>query len=484
MQPTGLLPFRLIIKYTLFIILMIIYFVYILNIDYLNLSKEYYITIALPLVFILCFFTFLYDCISEYKTPFLIIFTIVAFVRYVFMSILLINSSYYDGVSGVYPAQNSMILAGYLMCWELIADCIFIRYLSRKHLEKKYGFESKNDFNIDSNVLIYLSIFFITLILIIIFPIARKGISFFWILNPAQNDEIGSYLMLFIRECFNISKYFLFFAIVILLYKNKYFNFMKNKFVSYFIIISISVLIIGIRIGTNRKKILADTLAMLLIMFKLFPKYKKLTIIALSLLGLILIYITTFFRKFTNSGADFITSFFDISRVQPYFLGQYNVSMAIEAKMYFGNSIDLKTYIFGLLRPLLGVGQLVKTIDFVMVEDIFHKRISLGLTGFRHDQILPMIGQGYILFGFAFSPLLSLISVWLGIKCDELYQKGNKLEFQFLSVYLASYLAQGMILNITILLNNISFIVIPFAIFYSFGNFTRIRLKRVAAKSL
>ena len=93
-----------------------------------------------------------------------------------------------------------------------------------------------------------------------------------------------------------------------------------------------------------------------------------------------------------------------------------------------------------------------------MVTDIFHMRMSLGLSNLRRDQILPMIGQGYIYFGAVFSPIFTVIIARIGILFDSLYIKSKKLEIYFIASLVSFYLSQGMILNFIIIMNKVSYI--------------------------
>src|SRR5699024_7300372 len=119
--------------------------------------------------------------------------------------------------------------------------------------------------------------------------------------------------------------------------------------------------------------------------------------------------------------------------------------------------INIKNFVLSLLRPLFGVGSLIKSNNNIYLENLFDARMSMGIEGFRGDQILPLIGEGYMYFGFLFSPLFSIIFVRLGVFFDILYFRTDNIEVLFLSIIISFYLAQAMILNSTILINMLSF---------------------------
>jgi hypothetical protein len=56
----------------------------------------------------------------------------------------------------------------------------------------------------------------------------------------------------------------------------------------------------------------------------------------------------------------------------------------------------------------------------------------------------------------------TVIPVYAGWYCDRLYRSSASLELSFLGAYLAFYFAQAMILNMTILINNVTFMLAIF----------------------
>lgn len=438
-----------------FIIFIIVYLIYIFSVDFNSLEKGYYITVLLPLVYICCFYVFLLEPVIQKKTPFLVLFSCVAFVRYVILSIATINNGSYMGLSGIAPSSDNLTLAGILMCWELIISSALINYWSKKKI--KYISKEKQQLFSRANPMIYIMFILIVVVSICAVPQARKGLSFFTNINRAVNEEIGSLFILGIRECFINAKYFLLITVIIMLQGKNNMDFSKKSFLSYICILAVCIIIIGFRIGTNRKKMLSDGLAVVLILWRLFPKYKKTTTISIILIAILLVAVTTVYRGMIDSISGFFSEYVDLNFLQPYFLGQYNIAIAIEAVKFYPNIFDINTYLFSFLRPLFGIGSIVKNIDFTMAANLFDMRMSEGLTGFRGDQILPMIGEGYMLFGIVFSPIFSVITVRIGIFFDSLYSKSKSLEKVLISSIISFYLAQGMILNSTIILNMLSY---------------------------
>jgi hypothetical protein len=441
------------IKIFSIIISMMLYALFFLFIDFSNLEDGYHITILLPFIFLCCFFMFLWDPVFNKRTPFIVLFTCVAFIRYVVLSFITVNNGSYMGISGVHPSPESLTFAGLLMCWELIVSSMFLYYWSKKKLS--YNLPKVADLTSNANVAIYIAVIIFSVALLILIPQARQGLSFFG--DVTYTSEVESVFILGLRELFVNAKYFLIFTLIIILKRRNKVGQIKNRLSSYLTVLITSILIIGIRVGTNRKQLLSDSLAVLLTLWRAYPKFKKTTTISITSIAILLVAITTLFRGMTDSLNSFFLDYFDMEFLQPYFLGQYNVAIAIEASSLFSYMIDIKTYILGFIRPLFGIGSFIGNIDFTMVATLFDARMSMGLLGTRGDQILPMVGEGYILFGFILSPLFLIITVRLGIFFDSLYTKSKNLEIVFISSIISFYLAQGMILNSTIILNMLSF---------------------------
>lgn len=435
----------------LFAITTILYCIYFLSIDFINLNEGYKITSVLPLVYIITFYIFLWRPLCTKKTPFILVFTVITFIRYVVLSVATLNNGGYIGLSGVQPSSYNIALAGYLMIYELLITSLAINIWSNKIVKVNKLIESKG------NSTIYLMFVVLTALLILLIPQSRQGISFFNFINYGENDEIRNNLILLIREFIQNAKYFLFVLVFILVGKHKRFRFHYKDFKSYSILLLISILIIGLRIGTNRKNMVADSLATLLILWNVFPRYRKNAIVVISIIGFLLVSITTVFRGMSDNPLVVFSDLLNLDFLQPYFLGQYNIAIGIEAGKVYSNYIDVRTYVYGFFRPVFGIGSLLKGSSFFMTKNIFDLRMSEGINGFRGDQILPMIGEGFILFGVIFSPIITLVVSRIGIYFDSLYSKSNKVEIIIISAIISFYLAQGMILNSTIILNMLSF---------------------------
>lgn len=430
------------------------YGVYLYSLNFDAIDSGYHITAIMPPLFMLCYFLFLHKPIMEYKSPFLILFTLVAFMRYVILSVLTLNAGKFSYISQLDPKDENIRLAGILMCYELILCSVVANIASRKILKKKTPVGERLE-TVSDNTGIYFMFIALVIVLIVLVPSARIGLSFGIDVSSADNDDVGSFLVLGIRECFVNAKYFLLFATLILLKKLG----IRDTTRGYIIVIAVCVIVIALRIGSNKKKMICDALACMVILLKLFPRQRKITVGSLGFFAFILVFFTALSRGQASGGsaAGFLTQYFELEQAEQYFGGQFHVAIALEAKQMYGDLITWKTYILHFLRPMFIIGSFVKQTGFVLLSDIFDIRMSYGIVGHRGDQILVTLGEGYMLYGKFFAPILSAATVVLGIFFDRIYRYSNKTEYVFIAAAMAFYCAQVMILGTTQIINIITY---------------------------
>lgn len=430
------------------------YGIYIYKLDFGLIDPGYRITALMPPLFVICYFVFLHRPIMKYKSPFFIIFALVGFMRYVILSVLTLNEGTFSYISHMDPKDGNIRLAGILMCYELIVCCIAANIASRKILDKK-EFQRQELQSTSDNIGVYFIFIAIVILLVALVPSAKIGLSFGIDVNSADNDDVGSFLVLGIRECFVNAKYFLLFATLIILKKLG----IRDSTKGYIIVVAVCVLVIALRIGSNKKKMLCDALACLVILLKVFPKQRKISIGALGFFAFVLVFFTALFRGQATEGnaLGFLAQYFELEQAEQYFGGQFHVAIAIEAKEMYGELITWKTYILHFLRPMFIIGSFVKRTGFVLLSDIFDIRMSLGLVGHRGDQILVTLGEGYMLYGKIFAPILSAATVVLGVWFDKIYKYSNKIEYVFIAAAMAFYCAQVMIIGTTQIINIITY---------------------------
>ena len=140
----------------------------------------------------------------------------------------------------------------------------------------------------------------------------------------------------------------------------------------------------------------------------MFPEKKvyitRLTMIpAIVLLFIVTIYKNTSYLGTENGMLQYIREIFDISTLNAYFAGPFNVNNAIHMKET--HSLGFLSLFYDLLRNFPVVNHYI---------DVSRSTVGVYASYLgRGDQILPIVGQSMIYFGYLFTPLLSIISVVL-----------------------------------------------------------------------
>ena len=134
--------------------------------------------------------------------------------------------------------------------------------------------------------------------------------------------------------------------------------------------------------------------------------------------------------------------------LQSYFSGVNNVAIAVETKEMFGN-YDFNSIATDITRGVVYVNSFFTSSKSSLTD--FNVAYYNG--GTSRDQILPIIGQGYLYFGFILSPLLTVITMILLMFFDSKIIKQRDLLIKYIYAYVGLKLGLFMMSNFTILLS-------------------------------
>lgn len=410
----------------------------------------YELTWLLPFWALFCFVFLLWKPLTLCRTPFLALFSVVIFLRYGLLSWAMLFCENFDGVSGCSPAASSLEASLGYMVLELGAASLAIRLLYSRGVEwGGAGYDCGT-----GPIPVYAAFIMASVMLLLFTPAARAGFMLFSTGQPVQ--ESLNFWALGVRECFDNARFFLLFCFIFAV---------KSRAVpaplAVFLLGAGAAVAVGVQVGTNRKIIAASALALACVLARVFPQKRRSIFFALGGLAVLLVALTTLYRA-SAAGVDGVwLRYLSPEYLQAYLLGQYNAALGLEAAALGGDISPMQAFM-ELLRPVFGVGSLLKEHCVMFSKLYFDSRMSIGLDALRKDQILPMIIQGKMLFGFPGAVAFSLIPVFCGWYCDRLYRTSSCVELSFLGAYLAFYFAQAMILNMTILINNVTFMMAIF----------------------
>lgn len=439
-----------------------IYSLWLLSIELINLPRGYWVTVAFPFAYFAVLFTLLWKPLTDNRSPFIITYCGMQFIRFVVLSIITINAEK-GGSAGPVFGKNTysdslLNSAGLLMLFELVATAVVINIASRKNRALK----EKKEISIDFNSGVYIFCVLASLLMLILVPSIRNGLTIIADFGTEEYGENMTTLTLLAREFFVASKYFLLFVVIKLFFKHISLDPIsekknKSRFLPLLIILLVCLLVMGLRIGTNRKRIVADAAACILLVFTLFPKNKRFITLFFVVISFGLIVSTTMFRGATESAQTFMSDLFEPASLQSYVCGQYNVACALLTAKNFGSQVTMGTFLYTSARSCFGIGTLVSGMNIPTLSTYYNQVASMGYTYLKESQIVPMVGEGAIYFNNYLAPIFSMISVYFGVLVDRIYHRTSKIEHRFMSIVVAVYLGQAMSLSTNIIINNVSF---------------------------
>ncbi|WP_195972269.1 hypothetical protein [Clostridium thermobutyricum] len=349
--------------------------------------------------------------------------------------------------------DNRIIISVLLQIYEFISIAICITVIKYNKL-KKIKIKEIDKLNI--NKIIYY-IIFISIISIIIFPsilsifrpIVFKDINSenIWKINRIlAKENLNPIIYNIVGILIPIARILLTILIIIKIRKlnlNKKIS--RNKSIIFSIIIALNLLIF---ITDDRAGNIYCFIAVFLVIRKLYDLKNKVSInIIFVIMGLILLYI--FFGKSNE-----ILS----SRLNAYFSGTINIGAS--TLMERNNIIQ---YLLGdILRHIPIIKGLF--INLPMSNELFN--MALGIDTVYNSQIIPNIGQGIFYFGYVFSPILSIILSYIGIKLWDKSENNNSIFEYFILIFSSIFFSVGSVMyyftltiNLVLLYVGIMFII-------------------------
>ena len=198
--------------------------------------------------------------------------------------------------------------------------------------------------------------------------------------------------------------------------------------------------------GTSRFSVLVPSVAWLIILLKLYPKYKKSIIATLTSLLIIVFISITLYKQFGYTQGDEIKpkNMNEIAyNFDAYFSGPDNMARAVDLKQSFGNYIDLNTMKNDIINNVVLISRFS---DSENTSAAWFNYLFYGVKG-KVDQIIPLSGQSYLYFGAIGMPLLLTITLILMMFFDSKIKNENRIEFVYIYVYLVFYLSMGMMVS-------------------------------------
>ncbi|MCJ0929717.1 oligosaccharide repeat unit polymerase [Virgibacillus halodenitrificans] len=365
-------------------------------------------------------------------------------IRYL-ISPLIISYSGIEMSRGIYPFVESYNIAINLMIYEMMAIFLIYQLLYKKFYNINY--KRRKDLIGDNNVCGWLFII-LCIGVIIIFPEVMSRYSFVLTAEELKSKELQANIISFVPLLIQLGTLVLTMSFINVIYK--YYS-KNNKFI--FVLISIGVVFIisSFIIGTSRFSVVLPLVTGLYMIYILFSKYKKVVTLISSFVVLFIILSTTLLKTSTiYSEAVTLKDFFMQlnSNLQLYFSGVTNVAIAAQTSDIY-NSFNLESILSDLFRSIVLLNSFFNGTSSALTD--FNIVFYNG--GLARDQILPMIGQGYLYFGFLFAPVFSIISLILLMYFDSKIIRIDSVIEKYIYAYVSLKFGLFMMANFTILLS-------------------------------
>ncbi|MDL2292008.1 hypothetical protein LJC17_00235 [Acholeplasma sp. OttesenSCG-928-E16] len=180
-------------------------------------------------------------------------------------------------------------------------------------------------------------------------------------------------------------------------------------------------------------------------LLKIYPTRKTFmtTLIVIPMAILVLVATVMKNTSGTSSGFNALLDVFSVTNLDSYLAGPSNIANSILTNQKF--DIDLNTLLYDLLNnfPVLN-----EYIDKTQVSNRMFNATIFG-TFERSDQIMPLLGQSFSIFGYMLAPLLSICFVKTALVFDDKYRISTN-GFSFLYAFIAIWCGIAVILNLTI----------------------------------
>lgn len=398
--------------------------------------------VVLPLVFVCLYF--LLPMFSRYmfNNIGITIVNLTMLIRYTISPLLM--SIYGVNVSiGSSTSIDSQTKAIYLMLFEMVSIIVFFSLFSKKF----YNNENKIEKNIAKPNPIGWLFIILSILIAVVQPEVINRYTFIWSASELKTSdiEIGSIAFLVVQ----LAQIILTISLLNFLYG----IYEKKKNVIYLIL---SFLVVGISAsfisGTSRFSIVLPLVTGLFIIYILYKNYRKIILFCSAFLSFLLILTSTLLKKNTISSqvgfnSSITGSSFEKlnSELQLYFSGVVNVSHAIDTSYYY-SPFQLGPIISELLRSVVFVNSLFDSQNGALniFNEVFYNKVLVS------DQILPMVGQGFLYFGPILAPIFSIASILSVMYLDNKVHSSNSIFKKYIMTYLCVKFALFFMVNATI----------------------------------
>ena len=383
--------------------------------------------IPLYYVFLFVFFT---DFFQKINTPGLLIVNALYFLRFYLVPLFMIMSK-------PYSFFESNTIGIYLLLFEELAISACIPFVNKIMKNSKSITKSKVFINNKKCLYVFILLFASVLIISLIkrdafstyhsvFNLSDSLLTSYGSISSSLSTVEGLIVFSF------ISLFPFFIAIVFhLLYK-------KKKRNVYFYIAMLASLFFSIFVieGTDRGTVVLKGIVCMFVLIKLFPEKRKIVFFsAFIMIALFTSYFIIIRMAVDSSNSIKRTASSIADYLQSYVAGISNMTGAYNTYIEYGSKFSLELIYNDVFSnvPILSHYATTNCSNYY-----FNYVVGRG---FAQDQVMPMIGNGMMAFGIAFSPILTMCNLLLVTRMDSYYVKCNDAFAAFTIAFAVSCIA-------------------------------------------
>lgn len=429
--------------------------------------KEYYIWL-LPGIYSLLFFI----TPDNYRTFAgnigIIILNIAMFIRYVAGPVIFYMTSELSSFANNYQNINVAVV---LMIYEMAVIFLTLEISGRREERRslRNNEEQIKNFELESGTFLSLIIISAVLFIAVVYKDLVSGLLV--ILHGLNNDYVPTAASGFINLIWEALCAWIYVYSVLRLYHkyrdNKAFSLALKAVV--YTLVYILVTFIG-SVSLSRWFTIISAVAALAFVCNLFYEHKKKIIAIIGIPALGLLVLITLYKNigYTAGSGGIFNAFGRLFRADlfdSYFNGIVGVNNAVG--LYKTGEYGLQNIFNDALNNMPVINHLLDPSKSTVYG--YNKYIGrlFGTTG---DQIIPLIGQGTIYFGYLFSPAISVCSVLITRKTDaKLRSSHNYMTFAY-AFCSAWFGVEAMMLNMTINMSWIYIRIIPLILVLGVSN--------------
>lgn len=414
-------------------------------INYTNLMDGYGLIILFPIFYIITYFIFFLK-----RTSFNIVrYGILGmqFIRFIIMPVFIALSGSDAGLPFIYTSVESLNVACLLMIGELIISS-FVYYIFNLIFGQvtKYN----KEYSLIGNQLVYYVFFVFTIIIYFLFG-RNKNLLSFLIIRTGTGERLGdvtNFTDLVVRQVL-ICSFFLFFCIIVY-YSYKKYNETKSGKYYYYSLLS-AILNISFIVGERRSNQVYVAFCTIYILLKLFPDFRKKTlVIILSFTSIILIIMSIykFFYAFLYDSyieavkQSTINSSFISQTLQSYFFGPQNIATTID--FFNATQLDIFQPFFDFIRSIFGINFILKNSQ--PVTSVYFNTFIYG--GYRETgQVLSSVGYSYGFFGAFFLYIQSAVNILIAMLVEKKMYTTKYIEILYVLLYVLIRFTTNLFVN-------------------------------------